>query len=263
MPRRVEQPSKITETLRTLDGCAPVTGFMNWDAAGEQRDDAVWVYGPLGGVVICPAMTPPPTTPLDVVDFWVTDGWARGWPSRDQGKRWFNGGPALDADITTRFGPLVAHALAGGLQQWAHSAQASPQSRLALVLALDQFTRHVHRGSAQAFSGDARAQALVQHSLATGADRSLPWVARVFTYMPLMHAEDLALQDECVARFAQLSQDVPLALKERLASNLDFAQKHRQIIAQFGRFPHRNAVLGRTNTADEKDFLVNGPRFGQ
>lgn len=208
-------------------------------------------------------MTPPPATPLDVVDFWLTDGWARGWPSVDQSNRWFSGGAALDAEITTRFGPLVAHALAGGLQQWAHSAQASPHSRLALVLVLDQFTRNVHRGSAQAFSGDARAQALVQQTLASGADRSLPWVARVFTYMPLMHAENLALQDECVARFARLAQDVPPALTERLASNLDFARKHQQIIARFGRFPYRNAVLGRTNTADEADFLVNGPRFGQ
>ena len=208
-------------------------------------------------------MTPPPATPLDVVDFWLTDGWTRGWPSQDQGKRWFSGGPALDAGITTRFGPLVAHALAGGLQQWAHSAQASPLSRLALVLVLDQFTRQVYRGSAQAFSGDARAQALVQHTLASGADRSLPWVARVFTYMPLMHAENLALQDQCVARFAQLTQEAPPALTERLASNLDFARKHQQIIARFGRFPYRNAVLGRTNTADEEDFLVNGPRFGQ
>ncbi|MFM9899686.1 MAG: DUF924 family protein [Polaromonas sp.] len=208
-------------------------------------------------------MTPPPATPLDVVDFWLADGWARGWPSQDQGKRWFSGGPALDADITTRFGPLVAHALGGGLQQWAHSAQASPHSRLALVVVLDQLTRNVYRGSAQAFSGDARAQALVQQTLASGADRALPWVARVFTYMPLMHAENLALQDECVARFTQLTQDVPPALTERLASNLDFARKHQQIIAQFGRFPYRNAVLGRTNTAAEEDFLVNGPRFGR
>ena len=208
-------------------------------------------------------MTPPPATPFDVVDFWLDDGWARGWPSQDQGKRWFSGGPALDADITTRFGPLVAHALAEGLQQWAHSAQASSHSRLALVLVLDQFTRNVYRSSARAFSGDARAQALVQHTLASGADRSLPWVARVFTYMPLMHAENLALQDECVARFAQLTQDVPPALTERLTSHLDFARKHQQIIARFGRFPYRNAVLGRTNTPEETDFLVNGPRFGQ
>lgn len=204
-----------------------------------------------------------PSTPDEVIDFWLADGWARGWPSQDQGKRWFSGGPALDADITTRFGALVSIALAGGLQDWVDRATATPHSRLALVLVLDQFTRNVHRGSAQAFSGDVRAQALVQRTLAAGADRSLPWVARVFTYMPLMHAENLALQNECVARFTQLQHDVPPALKERVASNMDFAHKHQHIIARFGRFPYRNAVLGRTNTADEDIFLVNGPRFGQ
>jgi uncharacterized protein (DUF924 family) len=208
-------------------------------------------------------MKPPSATPVEVVDFWLADGWRRGWPSEDQGKRWFSGGPAFDADITTRFGELVAHALAGGLQQWAHSAHSSPQSRLALLLVLDQFTRNVYRGSARAFSGDARAQVLVQRCLDSGADQSLPWVARVFTYMPLMHAENIALQDECVARFEQLARDVPPQLTDRLASNVDFARKHQQIIARFGRFPYRNAVLGRTNTPEEDEFLVNGPRFGQ
>jgi uncharacterized protein (DUF924 family) len=212
-------------------------------------------------------MTPPtpnPTaTPAEIVAFWLSDGWDRGWPGEDQGKRWFMGGAALDTEITTRFAPLVAQALDGGLAPWAHSPQATPQSRLALVLLLDQFTRNVYRGSARAFSGDACAQALVQQTLASSADQSLPWVARVFTYMPLMHAENLALQDECVARFAQLTVDVPPLLKVRLARHLDFAHQHQQIIARFGRFPYRNAVLGRSSTPDEKDFLLNGPRFGQ
>ena len=82
-------------------------------------------------------------------------------------------------------------------------------------------------------------------------------------YMPLMHAESLALQDECVARFTRLQADAPDALKQRFQSNIDFARQHRDIIARFGRFPYRNAALGRIDTAEEKEFLLKGPRFGQ
>jgi uncharacterized protein (DUF924 family) len=198
-------------------------------------------------------------TPTDVLDFWLGDGLQLGWPTQDLGKQWFGGGIALDQDIKTRFEPRVVQAVAGGLKDWESPAL----DRLALVILLDQFTRNVFRGKAQAFAGDARAQQLVTDALARGLDQQLPWVGRVFMYMPLMHAENLALQDECVRRFTQLALDAPDALKPKLAGNADFAGQHRDIVARFGRFPYRNAVLGRASTPEEEEFLKNGPRFGQ
>lgn len=213
----------------------------------------------------------PAATPHDVLDFWLGDGLTHGWPTQDLGKRWFGGGAALDEDIKTRFGRRVLQAmhgelddeLAGAPGDWSDTPSSPPLRRLALIILLDQFTRNVFRGSGQAFAGDARAQQLVLQTLAEGGDLQLPWVGRVFMYMPLMHAESLALQDACVTRFEQLVADAPPALKERLQGNLDFARQHRAIIAQFGRFPYRNAALGRASTPEEQAFLANGPRFGQ
>ena len=197
--------------------------------------------------------------PAEILDFWLSDGMALGWPTQDMNERWFRGGAALDQEIKTRFGADVIQALHGGLQDW------EPQlhSRLALVILLDQFTRNVFRASAQAFDGDARTQRLVLQTLAGQEDTQLPWVGRVFIYMPLMHAEEPALQEESVARFSKLVADAPATLKPRLQGNLDFARQHQRIIAQFGRFPYRNAALGRTSTPEEEDFLRTAPRFGQ
>lgn len=200
------------------------------------------------------------TTPSEVLDFWLGDGLHTEWPTQDLAKRWFGGGAELDADIRARFGAAVQQAVAGGLQDWEQPAL----TRLALVILLDQFTRNVFRGQAQAFGGgDARAQQLVLQTIAAREDLQLPWAGRVFLYMPLMHAENIALQDECVASFTRLVADAPETLKPRLQNNLDFARQHRDIVVRFGRFPYRNAALGRTDTEEEKDFLLKGPRFGQ
>lgn len=198
-------------------------------------------------------------TPAEVLDFWLGDGVSKEWPTQDLGKRWFGGGAELDAEISARFGDNVKAAVGGGLQDW----EQPPLNRLALVILLDQFTRNVFRGTGQAFAGDARAQQLVLQALAAGDDLQLPWAGRLFLYMPLMHAESLALQDECVARFTRLQADAPDALKQRLQGNLDFAHLHRDIIARLGRFPYRNAALRRLDTPEEADFLLKGPRFGQ
>lgn len=209
------------------------------------------------------ANTTPPTssphTPDEVLAFWLGDGMASGWPTEDLDKRWFRGGAALDQDIRVRFGALVQLALQGRLQTW----EPPLHSRLALALLLDQFTRNMFRGTAQAFEGDARAQALTLQTLDAHEDLQLPWVGRVFLYMPLMHAEDRDLQSKSVACFAKLMADAPAALKPKLQGHLDYARKHQGIIARFGRFPHRNEVLRRINTAVETEFLHTGPRFGQ
>ena len=195
----------------------------------------------------------------DVLDFWLGDGVTSGWPGEDFGPRWFGGDAALDREIGQRFGALVRQACNGGLIEW----EAAPLPRLALVIVLDQFTRNVFRGTADAFSGDARAQALVLRALDERGDAQLPWVGRVFFYMPLMHAEDLALQRRCVECFEALRRDVPPALQREIDGNLRFARSHLEIIERFGRFPYRNAALGRESSAAELAFLQDGPRYGQ
>ncbi|WP_374409718.1 DUF924 family protein [Hydrogenophaga sp.] len=197
--------------------------------------------------------------PHDVLDFWLGDGLQLGWPSDDRGALWFGGGPELDAQIRQRFGTLVERAIDGELGDW----ERTPLDRLALVILLDQFTRNVHRGQARAFAGDGRAQRIVLQSLALEQDAELPTVGRVFFYMPLMHAESAALQDECLLKFEALARLGPADLQQKLQGNLRAAHEHGDIIQRFGRFPHRNAVLGRASTPEEIAFLQNGPRFGQ
>lgn len=204
-------------------------------------------------------MSAPTATAQEVLDFWFDDGLRQDWPSSNRGPLWFGGGAELDARITQRFGALVNAALAGDLDHW----EAPPQPRLALILLLDQFTRNVHRGSATAFAGDGRAQRLVLQTLALSQDTELPRAGRVFLYMPLMHAESLTLQHECVMRFTTLFETSPPELRDTLAGHLRAAVQHRDIVEKFRRFPHRNAALGRRNTPEEEAFLKDGPRFGQ
>ena len=219
--------------------------------------------------MVSSAVVPPSTdssvaTPLaqptahDVLAFWFVDGMAHDWPRADMSARWF-GGASQDEPIRARFGALVEAALTGGLTEW----ETQLETRLALVILLDQLTRNVHRGTARAFAGDARAQRLVRATLAADEDAALPRVGRAFLYMPLMHAEDRETQDECVRRFAALLETTTPELSDTLTKNLRFAEKHRDIVASFGRFPYRNAVLRRTNTPEEEVFLKDGPRFGQ
>ena len=194
-----------------------------------------------------------------VLEFWLRDALELGWPSQSLNALWWGGGADLDRDIEGRFGHLVREALAGGLREW----EATPVDRLALVLLLDQFTRNVFRGRPEAFAGDGRAQALTMDALALAWDGKLPLAGRVFLLTPLEHAESLALQDECVRRFKSLLEGAAAERASDIQEFLKSAQQHRDIIATFGRFPHRNQALGRTSSAAEQEFLQHGPRFGQ
>lgn len=200
-----------------------------------------------------------PPTAQALLDHWFADGLRHGWPSEPRGGLWFGATPAQDTDLRERFGAAVDQALAGQLNGWA----ATPTGRLALVLLLDQLPRNLFRGQPGAFAGDARAQALASEAVDSGQDRLLPTVGRVFLYMPFMHAEHLALQDRCVRCFEQLRADAAPERHAALDDHLRFAQLHRDIVLRFGRFPHRNAALGRATTAEEAAFLKDGPRFGQ
>jgi len=187
----------------------------------------------------------------DVLDFWF------GAPgSADYGQAraaWFRKDPAFDASIAQRFGATLEAALAGTLAHWT----ATPDGTLALIVVLDQFTRNAFRDTPRAFAGDAAARTLAQQLVASGADRTLGSVQRSFAYLPFEHAEDLALQDEGVRLFGELAAADP---QRREA--LDYAQRHRAVIARFGRFPHRNEILGRAGTPEEIAFLREpGSRF--
>ncbi|MFI4931324.1 MAG: DUF924 family protein [Burkholderiales bacterium] len=181
---------------------------------------------------------------LAVLDFWF------GAPADSQHllprKQWFVKDEAFDASIRQRFAAAIERAIAGEFAHWA----ATPGGAVAQIVVLDQFTRNVHRGNARAFAGDARALAAAQALVGTGQDRMLPGVQRQFVYLPFEHAESLAMQRESTRLFAQLERDEP-AVGELLI----WAQRHHDIIERFGRFPHRNAALGRTSTADELAFL--------
>ncbi|MEO8248801.1 MAG: DUF924 family protein [Burkholderiales bacterium] len=196
---------------------------------------------------------------LAVLEFWLADGLERGWPSAAMSQRWFGAAAALDREINQRFGALVRQAADGGLTEW----EAAPLPRLALVILLDQFMRNLFRGQAEAFAGDSRSQRLVLDALGREMDAKLPWVGRVFLLMPLMHAEDLALQQRCVQGFEALAREVPQAIAREIEGNLRFAKSHLEIIESYGRFPYRNEVLARASTEAELEFLKNGPRFGQ
>lgn len=195
----------------------------------------------------------------DVLDFWFEDGLEQGWPSRNLGALWFGGGRDLDETVRERFATLVEPALWGELVDW----EAMPNARLALVILLDQFTRNIYRGEGKAFSGDHRSCTLVMEGVARGMDKELAWIGRVFFYMPLMHAEDLALQDASVRHFEQLVEAAPLEIAEKIKGNLEHAIQHREVIQHFGRFPHRNVALGRESRLEEIEYLKAGKRFGQ
>ena len=172
-------------------------------------------------------------------------------------QRWFTTDPAFDRELAERFGALIDAASASELSAWEESARGA----LALVLLLDQFTRNVHRDQARAFVADPVARGVAERAIARGFDRALPFFPRSFVYLPFEHGETLALQDRAVALFAALAADAPSALAESAAGLCRYAEKHRAVIARFGRFPHRNAVLGRVSTAEETEFLQGGRGF--
>lgn len=183
-------------------------------------------------------------TPQDVLEFWFDPASEARWYVRDS---------AFDTQIRERFGDALDAAVRGNLDDWA----GSPQGWLALLIVLDQFSRNIHRDDARAWGADCKAQALAVAGIASGDDARLSPLQRVFAYMPLEHAEDLSLQRRCVGLFEQLVSHVPASERERFEDFLDYARRHHDVIERFGRFPHRNADLGRNSTPTERDYLAS------
>lgn len=180
----------------------------------------------------------------EVLDFWFgAPGDAVYLQTRPE---WFRKDDAFDTAIGKRFGALIDSALRGELAAWA----GQPHSAVAQIIVLDQFTRNTRRGTAGMFSGDALALAAARALCRGGADRGLPGVFRQFAYLPFEHSEQIDDQREALRLYAALGHDQPA-----LAGLLEWAQKHHDVVARFGRFPHRNVLLARPSTADEAEFL--------
>ena len=181
-------------------------------------------------------MTDLPTY-LDVLDFW----WSAGPP------KWYGGGEEFDREIENRFGALHAHAVGGGCAGWSDDAA----SALALVIVLDQFPLNMFRGRPESFSGEVAARMVAAGALDEGFDSEMTGEERAFLYLPFMHSEDPADQERSVALYEAAE----------LEDSLRWARHHREIVHRFGRFPHRNAILGRESTRDEMDWLASPGSF--
>lgn len=176
-------------------------------------------------------------TPQDVIDFWTSAG----------PKAWFRGDPAFDEAVRARLGPAHLSASRGELEDWSRTSDGA----LALVLLLDQAPRNIYRGSAHAFASDGLARVVAARAIDAGFDRAAPPDLQVFFYLPFGHAEDMAAQAQALALFEAH------AARTGDAGYLRYAKVRSDVIARFGRFPHRNLVLGRTATPEETTFLVD------
>jgi uncharacterized protein (DUF924 family) len=172
----------------------------------------------------------------DVIEFWVGEVGPDRWYARDA---------ALDAEIGARFGALVADARACKLAAWALHARPA----LALLILLDQFPRNIYRGRREAFASDRKAVAVAKRAIMQGHDLKVAEPERQFFYLPLMHSESQMDQDRCVRM-------ILTRMPETGSANLPFALEHRDVIRRFGRFPYRNAALGRVDTAEEAHWLA-------
>jgi len=183
--------------------------------------------------------------PADILAFWFG---RPGEPGHGRPRaEWFRKDAAFDEEIRRRFLPAVEAALAGQLAHWANS----PEGALALLILLDQWPRNLFRDQARAFAGDEPARQLAATAIDRGWDQELSGLERLFIYLPFEHGEALADQQRSLALFAALAAEQP-----GHDGFLDYAQRHHAVIARFGRFPHRNAALGRPSTPDELDYLA-------
>ncbi len=194
-----------------------------------------------------------------VLSTWFKDN-ETGRMDLPQKQRWFMGGKTLDELLSARFGQTVQKAQAGEFDHWLEDIRGA----MAYVILLDQFSRNIYRGAAQAFAGDARALSISQHVLSCADYASLPLTNKVFLFMPFEHDENSASQQTSVALFTDLRDQAPPSLARFAQATLDSAIEHKAIIDQFGRYPHRNATLGRPSTAAEISWLSErGKSFGQ
>ncbi len=186
--------------------------------------------------------------PKEILNFWFGDDLQN--PLQQSGK-WWKKDPAFDREIKEKFEQDLQRAATGKLEAW----KDTEENCLAFVILLDQFSRNIYRDTPKAFAQDPLALQASMEAIEKGLDQRIPLIPRTFLFLPLMHSEDVSMQRRCVELFANLLKDAPPNLKSVLQGNLDYARRHAAIIERFGRFPHRNKVLGRVSTPEEIEFL--------
>ncbi len=191
------------------------------------------------------------TTRDEILRFWFGDKDDDAEVGESQSALWWGQSAETDERLGARFGQATSAAAAGTLGHWT----GSPQGRLAVILLLDQMPRVIHRGTSEAFAQDEKARSVASKGLASGADRLLRPIERVFFYLPFEHSEAPADQQRSVELYRDLAATVPEKWRGTFGFYLDFAIRHREIMDRFGRFPHRNAILGRESTPEEVAFL--------
>ncbi len=195
-----------------------------------------------------------PELATQILDFWFGQVEPDGTD-----KRWFQSSAAHDQRIAERFGEYLDDARRGKLDSWGQAAD----SWLAYILLTDQFPRNIFRGRTEAFAYDDLALSMARHGLQRGFDQALHPIRRVFAYLPFEHSESRQDQDLCCVLMSALQAAAPPESRDSLQASMAYALAHRDIIVRFGRFPHRNAVLGRTSSDDERRYLESATRFGQ
>jgi uncharacterized protein (DUF924 family) len=190
----------------------------------------------------------------EILAFWFGALDDCGMSAPGQQALWFKSSPATDQACRERFGELVEQAIAGQLEHWSRT----DKGLIALIILLDQMPRNIYRGTPGAFSGDEKALELAQATIVAGHHQRLPAIHQVFLLLPLEHSEDLDIQEECVELFSELAD---ITGSEVIAGFSRYAVAHRDVIAQFGRFPHRNAILGRDSSPQEQEYLATHGGF--
>jgi len=190
-------------------------------------------------------------TPDTILEFWFGTS-PDDAVATEQSRLWWTKHPDTDREIRQRFESCVRKATDGELDGWA----ATPRGRLALIILTDQFPRNMYRNTPTSFAYDALARRWCEEGLQAGVDKLLRPIERVFFYLPLEHSESMADQDRAVALYEALVQDVGPERVSGFTGFLDYAIRHREVIARFGRFPHRNRILGRASTPEEVEFLA-------
>jgi uncharacterized protein (DUF924 family) len=189
---------------------------------------------------------------IPILQFWFGDVDELGRSDVQHSRRWFMKDEAFDREIADRFGQTYADVRGGLREAWLDD----PRGRVAYVIVLDQFARNMFRGTARMFEGDRQALAAAVEGVARHDDAALTVNERSFLYMPYMHSEEIDMQDRSVALFKDLLADAPSELRGSLLAAVQYAEKHREVVARFGRFPHRNTALGRESTPAERAFIA-------
>lgn len=195
----------------------------------------------------------------EVLSFWFASALENPEAARVRAKAWFSYDAAFDQEIVRRFGDLPDRIMRGELDDW----REAPKPALARIICLDQFPRNMYRDDPRAFHYDATALQGAIDVVSRGFDGALHPLQAVFAYLPFEHAENMAMQAQSVELFEKLQSRSPVGSESQFAGFADYARRHRDVVARFGRFPHRNTVLRRTSTPEETQYLESGgDRFG-